>query len=248
MSDLNLRRWTGAFGLASATLIVTVLVIYIAIGTPPRLEDTAKFSDYVTKNHNPLLTIALLDTLNVACFLIFLTGLRHLIRQARADYEWASMLVFGVGLVLGTLTLVFDALIGGSALDTVGKADPAAVRGLTEGGALLAGSLGSIIAALFLASAGYAILATGVLPELAGWAGFAAAFLNLVTVPAIYGGTDFGGFYTATGYAPLIFGTLTYVIWLFITGISTLIAPTTARSAARSAIPSTPPPSNRDVS
>ena len=215
------RRLTGGFGLASGVLILVVLVIYLAIGTPPSLEDTVRFSNYVTKNNGAFLTIVLLDTLNVASFLIFLTGLRRLIRQARPDED--AMLVFGVGLVLGTLTLVFDALIGGAALDTVSKADPAVVRGLTEASFLLVGSVGLIIAALFLASASAVSLASGVLPKWAGWVGYAAAILNLVAVPSIYGGTDFSGFYTATGYAPLVLGTLTYVIWLLSAGISLLV-------------------------
>ncbi len=228
MSDPNLvRRLTGGFGIASGVLILIVLTIYLVIGTPPRLEDTARFSDYVTKNNGPFLTIVLLDTLNIACFLVFLTGLRRLISRARPDDDW--MLFFGVGLVLGTLTLVFDTLIGGAALDTVNKADPAVVRGLTEGSILLVGSVGLIVAALFLASASGASLVSGVLPKWACWAGFAAAILNLLAVPSIYGGTDLTGFYTAGGYAPLILGTLTYVIWLLIAGISLLaLKPQTA--------------------
>ena len=233
MSDPNLvRRLTGGFGTASGVLILAVLVIYLVIGTPPPLEDTVRFSVYVTKNNGPFLTIVLLDTLNVACFLIFLTGLRRLIRQAQPDED--AMLVFGFGSVLGTLTLVFDALIGGAALDTVSKADPAVVRGLTEGSFLLAGSVGLIMAALFLASASAVSLASGVLPRWVGWVGFAAAVLNLVAVPSIYGGTKFGGFYTATGYAPLILGTFTYVIWLLTAGISLLVMKPQAARSARS--------------
>jgi hypothetical protein len=230
MGDLIVRRWTGGFGVAAGILILVVFVIYLLIGTPTGVGDTAKFGDYITKNNGRFLTITLLDTLNVACFLIFVSGFRYLIRQSRPAYEWASMLVFGVGLVLGTLTLVFDALLGGAALDTVSKADSSAVRALTEGSFLLVGSVGLIMTALFLGSAGYAVLATGVLPRWAGWAGYAAAVLNLIAVPSIYGGTDFSGFYTANGYAPLILGTLSYVIWLLIAGISLLVVtPTAAR-------------------
>lgn len=76
------------------------------------------------------------------------------------------MLVFGAGLVFAMLTLVGDALAGGAALDTVGgKAEPTAVRALWEATIPAFGAIGLIIMALFMASAGYAILATAALPR-----------------------------------------------------------------------------------
>ena len=52
-------------------------------GTTPRLVDTVLFSAYVTRNNGIILTRRLADTLIIICFLVFLVGLRHLIRRAR---------------------------------------------------------------------------------------------------------------------------------------------------------------------
>jgi hypothetical protein len=84
--------------------------------------------------------------LMMACVLVFLAGFHHLIREARADYEWVGTLVFGTGLVLVAVTLVADSTEGGTAINTVaGNADPRAIRALSEGYLLKLFSIGSIL-------------------------------------------------------------------------------------------------------
>ena len=213
MNDLKVQRWTGAFGVASIALILVAQPLWFMGGTAPRLEDTMQFSEYVARNNGIILTRMIADTLIIACFLVFLVGLRHLIRLARPDYEWASMLVLTTGLVFAMLTLVGDALAGGAALDTVGgKAEPVVVRTLWEGSISAFGAMGLIIMALFMASAGYAILTTRALPRWTGWFACAGAICNLVAVPAIYAGTNATGFYTADGLVSLM-SELPFLIW-----------------------------------
>ena len=223
MSDAKVRRWTGAFGVAAGVLALVAFALYFAAGTPPKLADTIKFSDYFAKNTGIFLTATLAIALSGVCFIVLVAGFRNVIRRARSEYEWASTLVFGVGVVDATLILVIGTLIGGAALDTVSKAEPAVVRALFEGGILIGGSVGLITDALLFASAGYAILGTGALPRWTGWASYAFVILDLVAAPSIFGGTDPTGFYTANGYAPLILGTVPFLLWLFIIGISMMV-------------------------
>ncbi len=219
MNDLKVRRWTGAFGVASIALILFAQPLWFIAGSAPRLEDTVKFSEYVTRNNGIILTRSLADTLIMVCFLVFLVGFCHLIRQARPEYAWAAMLVFAAGLVFAMLTLVGDALAGGAALDTVGgNAEPVVVRTLWEGSILVFGAIGLIIMVLFLTSAGYAILATSALPRWTGWLAYAGAICNLVAVPAIYAGSNSTGFYTADGLVALA-SELPFLIWAFIASI-----------------------------
>jgi hypothetical protein len=117
------------------------------------------------------------------------------------------------------LTLVGDALAGGAALDTVGgNAEPIVVRALWEGSILMFGTIGLVIMALFLASAGYAILATAALPRWTGWLAYAGAICNLVAAPAIYAGANAAGFYTADGLVALS-SELPFLIWALIASI-----------------------------
>lgn len=83
MGELNVRRWTGAFGIASGVLILVGLAVEVPILPLPRPEDAAHFSQFVTKNNGLILTITFIYTVSAACFVIFLAGLRQLIRRAK---------------------------------------------------------------------------------------------------------------------------------------------------------------------
>lgn len=145
--------------------------LYVITGKPPPLTDTAAFTSYVTKNNSIGVTTKLVDTLYVAAFIVCIAGLRQLIRQARPGQERLPSLVFGAGLAAASVTLAGDVPAGGSALDTFSKPDPVVVRALTEASLVAFGAIGFLTTALFLAAAGYAILASRVLPPRAGWAG-----------------------------------------------------------------------------
>lgn len=224
MHDLKVQRWAGAFGVAGFAVFLVALPLYF-VGPQPmaRLEDSILFSDSVSRASTLILTrTTLADPLIMACLLVFLAGFRHLIRHARPDYEWVSTLVFGAGLVVITLELAGDALQAGAALDTSVKADPSVVRGLWEGSFVFYGAIGLIMSALLLASAGYATMATGVLPRWIGWVAYASAVINLVAAPSIFGGTDYTGFYTASGYVTFI-GQGAMIIWFLIASVSMLV-------------------------
>lgn len=225
MNDGTVRRLTGAFGVAGFVVFLVALPLYfVGSQATAQLEDTVQFSDSVGKASTLILTRATLaDPLIMACLLVFLAGFSHLIRQARAGYEWAATLVFGAGVVVIALELVGDALAGAAALDTVGgTADPTVVRGLWEGSFVFYGAIGPMMSVLLLASAGYAILATRALPRWVGWAALVAALLNLVAAPAIFGGTDYTGFYTASGYVTSI-GQAALVLWFLLASLSLLV-------------------------
>jgi hypothetical protein len=158
----------------------------------------------------------------MACLLIFLAGFRQQIRHARPEYEWLATLVFGAGVAVLVLELCGDALQGGAALDTVARADPVAVKGLMVGSFVLYGAIGLIMSALLLASAGYAILVSRALPAGIGWAACAAATVNLLAAPSIFGGTDLTGFYTASGYVTFV-AQGAMLVWFFLASVSMVV-------------------------
>jgi hypothetical protein len=226
LHDLKVLRWTGAFGVAAGVLLLVASPLYVVLGTPPPLGDEALFSAYVTRNNTILITTKLVDMVYLVGFIVFVSGLRHLILRVRPDDEWLAALVFGSALVQTASVLMFEALAGGAALDTFNKPDPTVVRALTEA-SLAITDFSFILTALFLAAVSYAILATRALPRWTGWVGFGIAVLNLVAVPAIFGGNDFmeavvAGVTTSAGlyaYVSDVMG-LAYIGWLISVGIS----------------------------
>jgi hypothetical protein len=187
MHDSNVLRWMGACGVAAGVLLLVATPLYLVMGTPPSLGNETLFSAYVTRSNTILITTKLVDIVYLVGFIVFAAGLRHLIRRMRPDFEWLAALVFGSALLQAASVLMFDALAGGAALDTFNKPDPSVVRALTEA-SLAMNAFGFILTALFEASVSYAILATRVLPGWTGWLGFGIGILNLVAVPAIFGG------------------------------------------------------------
>lgn len=202
ISDVKAYRWTGACGLASIALFFVEFPLYFLRGPMPSFETTTNLGAYATRNATNMLTVIFLDMVIYCLVLVFLAGFRHLVRQARPECEWLGTLVFGVGLVYTTLTLVADSLEGTVALDGLTtNPNPSAIRALMESQYLMFGSVGLILIALLLASASYATMASGALSRWTAWLGYAGAALCLVFVPSMFAGApDLTAFYNPAGW------------------------------------------------
>jgi len=226
VTDQNVRRWAGAFGVAGFVVFLIALPLYF-VGAQPvaRLEDTVAFSDSVRAARNTiLLRTTIADPLIFAGWVVFLAGFCNQVRRARPEYEWIAALVFGAGLIVITLELAGDAFQAGAALETFAMGDPSADRGLWAASFVFYGAIGLITSALLLASAGYATLATGVLPKWTGWFACASAVANLAAAPSIFGGTDYTRFYSAPGYVTFI-AQAAMALWFLVASISMIRKP-----------------------
>ena len=147
MNDQKIRRLAGGFGVGAFVAFLAALPLYfVGVGPGVPLDQTARFSELVARTGTfVIIRTTLADSLIMVGLLVFLAGFRHLIRQARPDYEWVASLVFGVGLVVIALELVADGLEAGAALDTVVRADPTIVRGLMEASFPMYGAIGLIM-------------------------------------------------------------------------------------------------------
>jgi hypothetical protein len=222
----NVVRWSGAAGALAALILLVASPLYIMMGTPPALSDAARYAEYLTAVSGVALATKLVDTIYVAGFIVFLAGLRELIRTRAAEYDWAATLAFGAGLVSSVIILVGNVLGAAAALDTYSAADAIVIRALTEGTLPAFGAIGLLMTALFLGAANSGILATNVLPKWIGWLGYIVAVVTLVAAGTIFGGNDFlnttiwggsasAGLYSySTSTAGLLF-----VVWLLVVGI-----------------------------
>lgn len=223
MNDIKVYHWTGAFGLVGVLLFLCEFVLWILPGAGPPMNEWVAHSQYLANTRVIVLTRILLDMGLYISLIVFFAGFRHLIQRTRSEYEWVATLVFGAGLVWWAVTLVADSLEGAAALDSLGgTADPSVVRALIMGTLLIYnGSIAFAVTALFMASAGYAILATGALPKWTGWVACASAILCLVAIPSMYVGViDTEGFYNIGGWGPAIAANVPPLIWFFIASIS----------------------------
>jgi hypothetical protein len=222
MNDLRVSHLTGAFGVTAVVLWLSQFPLYM-MGSPPSVYDGAAFGQHLFSIKNIAFTRILLDQGVYVAMMVFAAGFRHLIRQARPDHEWVGTLVFGSALVWLAVTLVADGLEGGAVLDALnGNADSSAVRALIEGTLLIYnGSTAFAMTAMFLAAAGYATFATGVLPKWTGLVAYVGAALCAACIPAMYGGAvNNSGFYNAGGWGPAIIANFPPTIWFLVASIS----------------------------
>ena len=126
-----------------------------------------------------------------------------------------------MGVWLG-VTLVANGLEGGAVLDTLaGEADPWVVRALTLGYLLIYnGAIAFVMTGLYLAAAGYASVASGLLPRWTGWLAAVATALCVACIPAMYAGpADPTGFYNAGGWGAALIANFPPLLWFLAVSI-----------------------------
>jgi hypothetical protein len=223
-SDTAVRAISGWFGVGGFILFLLALPLYfLGVGPIVPLEDTNAFSVFVAGTQfYQILRSSIADPLIMIGLIVFLAGFHRLSKGKTAIYDWLGNLTLLLGLLVIALELVGDGLQAGAALDTAIKPDPSAVRALMEASFPFYGALGLILSAFFLIGAGIVILGTKVMHTWIGWGAFIVAALSLAIAPSILGGTNIGGFYTASGYAPFVAqGAL--LIWFFLASLSLLL-------------------------
>jgi hypothetical protein len=222
MTDLGMRRLTGAFALASVALWLAIFPLYTRGDPSVSLYDGAAVARDFLRIHDVVLTRILLGLALYPTLLVFAVGLRELIRRADARFEWLGTLLLAAMAVWLGVTLVANGLEGGIVLDAMaGNADPSVARTLTMGYLLIYnGSIAFVMTALFLAAAAFATFATGILPRWSGWLAAAAALLCIACIPAMYAGpVDPAGFYNAGGWGAALIANFPPLMWFLSVGV-----------------------------
>ena len=222
----NMVRLSGAAGVIAVLLLLVGAPLFIMMGAPPAVSDAATYAEYLTGINRLALTTKLINTVYVVGFILFITGIRELIRNRGANCEWAASLVFAGGLTSSIVILVGDVLGAAAALDTYSRPDATAIRALTEATLPAFGAIGLTMTALFLVPASWGLLAARTIPTWTGWMGYAVALLSLIAAGTIFGGNDFlnttiWGGSTSAGlysYAYLVAG-LALQLWMIVVGI-----------------------------
>jgi hypothetical protein len=221
MEDLKIYRWAGICSLAAQAFFFIEFPFYVVRTGFPGISESAKLADYTARNGTNIMTCVFLDFIILTLIMIFLAGFRHLIRRADAQQDWLGTLVFGVGLVYVTLTLIADLLQAATVVDarTI-PADGIVIRAMTESMYLMYGSGALFLMAVFMAVGGYAGVASRALPAWSGWVGYLCALGCLAFVPSMFvGSPDFTRFYNAIGWGAIIAECLPLTVWMIVVGI-----------------------------
>jgi len=227
----DVRRWTGVSAFVVAAALGVEVVAKLTMGVRPELDQSEALIQYVVDARAATITVILADTLLMTFLIVFLGSFRQLVHQRRSDLTWIADVMFGAGLVFIAVTLVGDALDGGTALDVMGlEPDPSVIRALIEGHTLMFGSIGAVLLALVSATAAYLTFLTGVVPRWTGVLAAITAASNLVWAPAAFGGTSPDNFAAAGGFGNAIMAIFPWLVWVFCVGVTTVRGERRARS------------------
>ena len=187
MTDRRIYRITGISALACIATFFIEFPFYLVRTQVPGLAESSKYPEYAARNATNIMSCIFLDLIILSLIMVFLAGVRHLIRQANSQHEWLASLFFGVGLVYVTLTFVADSFQASIVIDAFDPpADGVIMRAMTESTLLLYGSIALWLMALFMAILSHVILVSGVLPKWSAWVGYACALVCLAFVPTMF--------------------------------------------------------------
>ena len=167
--DPDVRRWTGVSASVVGAALGVEVVAKLTMGVRPDLDQSDALIAYVEDARAAIITVILADTVLMTFLIVFLGSFRQLVNRRQPAVTWIADVMFGAGLVFIAVTLVGDALDGGTALDVMGlEPDPSVIRALIEGHVLMFGSIGSVLLALGSGPGAYLTFLTGALPRWTG--------------------------------------------------------------------------------
>ncbi|MFC4052549.1 hypothetical protein ACFOY4_22920 [Actinomadura syzygii] len=183
MNEIVARRFTAIAGIAfSAALIVEVPLYFVYSDEPPQSN---------------VLTRLLFGILGLGFLLVFVSGLRDLIKKVNPECEWVANLLSSAGLAYVVVTLVSSGLEAGAVIASDKPIDPTIT---VTGTYILYGTIGRMLLAIFLGATAYAIARTRLLPSWTVKGTYALAGINLAFVPSLFFGNTPAHFYAANGW------------------------------------------------
>ena len=213
-------------GISSFVVVGTMLLEgarAMLLGHRPMLDQTEALIQYQQDTATGMLVVITIDTFLMTALIVFLGAFRQLVVETRRDLGWIADIAFGAGIVFVGVTLVGDAMAGGAALDTIGTTpDGSSIRALTVGHILMFGVVGGVLTALVMCAFAVIVLNTHLLPRWVGFAAFALAATNMLTVPTTFLGTDPDFWASAGGWATTALATTPFLLWTGIVGVLTI--------------------------
>ncbi|MER7211860.1 hypothetical protein ABT340_32800 [Streptosporangium sp. NPDC000239] len=220
------RRWIGLAAVLGAVFAMAELPLYFVVPTcdPPAcgVETGSLMPDWL------ILTRTLFNFLALTLFLVFMAGVRPLIAQADARFEWFGAVAGTAGVTWTIVDMVAKGIEGSSAIKAAEEIDPTR----TVPTYLLYGSITHLMLVVFGVAFGYAVLRSRALPGWVGWSSFAIAALHLAGVPSMFFGFNSDEFYASNGWGAVAMFNGIAATWLAAVGVATLRRRTPRRPAA----------------
>jgi hypothetical protein len=224
MSSRHVERWTGTAGIAGTVLqLVAFGVFLIGAGSPP--DGEAELTAFLRSGSTALQTSFLLFFVAFAVWFVFFAGLRALIAGAGPGLDFLGTTVFGLGAATVILGFVFIGMEAAATANAVSHPDNAVIYALYMGGSVLDGAPVAIAIVALLGVSGWVLFRSRLLSSWAVWLSSVTAILVLASVPALYGGDELSGIYSADGLVAEVLAFVPLYVWSLAVSIAILRKP-----------------------
>jgi|SRR4051812_18425623 hypothetical protein len=217
MNTETIRKVTGVTGLIAAILTLVEVPLYFVYSGPP-------------PDSNVLLR-SMLGLIGLTLLIVFMTGIRQLVRLVAPAYEWIGSLAATAGVAWLVVVLVSTGLEVGAVIAAPEPIDPTIT---VNGTYLLYGTIARLLEGLFTMAFGVAVLRSGVLPRWTGWSAVVMALVNAAFVPSLFFGNVPANFYAANGWGTTASMGAVTMLWLVVVNVTLLRTRTRTRTRARS--------------
>ena len=165
-----------------------------------------------------VLTRSVFGLLGMTLLVVFMTGIRQLVKDTA--YEWVGSLAATAGVAWVTVLFVSTGLEVGAVIAADEPIDPTIT---VTGTYILYGTISRLLEGLFLASLGYTVLRSGLLPRWTGWTAYLLAMVNFAFVPSLFFGNNPANFYAANGWGTTASMGAVTMLWLLAVNIAMLV-------------------------
>ncbi|MEV0251527.1 hypothetical protein AB0H76_33415 [Nocardia sp. NPDC050712] len=183
MDSTMIRKVTGTAGLIATLLTLVELPLYFVYSGPP--PDWNVF------------TRSMFGLTGLTLFVVFMSGIRYLVKIHAPEYEWAGGLATAAGLMWLTVAFVSTGLEVGAVIEAPEPIDPTIA---VTGTYILYGSISKLLMALFLCAFAFGMAKARLLPRWTIRSAYVLAAVLLLFVPSMYFGNNPADFYAANGW------------------------------------------------
>jgi hypothetical protein len=225
-SSRHVERWTGAAGITGTLLqLVAFGVFLIGAGSPPNGE--AELAAFLRSGSTALQTSFLLFFVAFVVWVAFFAGLRALIAGAGPGMDFPGSTVFGLGAAIVILGFVFVGMEAAATANAVSHPENAVIYAMYMGGSVLDGAPVAIPIVALLGVSGWVLFRSRLLSSWVVWLSWITAVLVLVSVPALYGGDQLSGIYSADGLVAEVLAFVPLYVWSLAVSIAIFRKPAT---------------------
>lgn len=217
-TDHTVKITTISAGFSVLTFVLIEAICKAIAGPRPSLNESTQLVTYMSTNSFWILSSVIADTFVLVAITVFVAGFLFLAYKKLGRITMAMIVAALFVIIYVTITLLGDGFDAGTALNaTQSVGDATVIRTLIEAHILIFGPMGGIILAGLSTACGVVVLESRIVRRWVAFAGFVVAALNIIAIPAAFGG------YGAWNNQVALIALVSCAVWVVISSVAFLV-------------------------